>query len=63
MAQTDLVCSKCVGRQTVNNIVMTVQRHVLVTTVGYRLTGHWHIQGGQSLFPRVYIHRSVYGHV
>jgi hypothetical protein len=33
MAQTDLVCSKCVGRQTVNNIVITVNSRVMVTTV------------------------------
>jgi hypothetical protein len=33
MTQTDLVCSKCVGRQTVNNIVMKVNSKVMVTTV------------------------------
>jgi hypothetical protein len=33
MAQTDLVCSKCVGRQTVNNIMMKVNGKVMVTTV------------------------------
>jgi hypothetical protein len=33
MAQTDLVCSKCVGRQTVNNIVMKVNNKIMVTTV------------------------------
>jgi hypothetical protein len=33
MAQTDLVCSSCVGRRTVNNIVMKVNSKVMVTTV------------------------------
>jgi hypothetical protein len=33
MAQTDLVCSKCVGRRNVNNIVMKVNSRVMVTTV------------------------------
>jgi hypothetical protein len=32
MVQTDLVCSKCVGRRTVNNI-MKVNSKVMVTTV------------------------------
>jgi hypothetical protein len=31
MAQTDLVCSKCVGRRTVNNIMMKVNSKVIVT--------------------------------
>jgi hypothetical protein len=33
MAQTDLFFSKCVGRRTVNNIVMKVNGKVMVTTV------------------------------
>jgi hypothetical protein len=33
MAQTDLVCSECVGRRTVNNILMKVNSKVMVTTV------------------------------
>jgi hypothetical protein len=33
MAQTDLVCSKCVERRTVNNIMMKVNSKVMVTTV------------------------------
>jgi hypothetical protein len=33
MAQTDLVCSKCVGRRTVNNIMMKVNSKVMVRTV------------------------------
>jgi hypothetical protein len=33
MAQTDLVCSKCVGRRTVNNIMMKANSKVLVTAV------------------------------
>jgi hypothetical protein len=33
MAQTDLVCSKCVGRRTVNNIMMKENSKVMVTTV------------------------------
>jgi hypothetical protein len=33
MAQTDLVCSKCVGKRTVNNIMMKVNSKVMVTTV------------------------------
>jgi hypothetical protein len=33
MAQTDLVCSKCVRRQTVNNIMMKVNSNVMVTAV------------------------------
>jgi hypothetical protein len=33
MAQTDLVCSKCVGRRTVSNIMMKVNSKVMVTTV------------------------------
>jgi hypothetical protein len=33
MSQTDLVCSKCVGRRTVNNIMMKVNSKVMVTTV------------------------------
>jgi hypothetical protein len=33
MAQMDLVCSKCVGRQTVNNIMMKANSKVMVTTV------------------------------
>jgi hypothetical protein len=33
MAQTDLVCSKCVGRRTVNNIMIKVNSKVMVTTV------------------------------
>jgi hypothetical protein len=33
MALTDLVCSKCVGRRTVNNIMMKVNSKVIVTTV------------------------------
>jgi hypothetical protein len=33
MAQTDLVCSKCVGRRTVNNIMMKVNSKVMVKTV------------------------------
>jgi hypothetical protein len=33
MAQTGLVCSKCVGRRTVNNIMIKVNSKVMVTTV------------------------------
>jgi hypothetical protein len=33
MAQMDLVCSKCLGRRTVNNNVMKVNSKVMVTTV------------------------------
>jgi hypothetical protein len=33
MTQTDLVCSKCVGRRAVNNIMMKVNSKVMVTTV------------------------------
>jgi hypothetical protein len=33
MSQTDLVCAKCVGRRTVNNILMKVNSKVMVTTV------------------------------
>jgi hypothetical protein len=33
MAQTYLVCSKCVGRRIVNNIMMKVNSKVVVTTV------------------------------
>jgi hypothetical protein len=33
MPQKDLVCSKCVGRRTVNNIMMKVNSKVMVTTV------------------------------
>jgi hypothetical protein len=33
MAQTDLVCSKCVGRRTVNNIMLKVNSKVMVKTV------------------------------
>jgi hypothetical protein len=33
MSQTDLVCAKCVGRRTVNNIMMKVNSKVMVTTV------------------------------
>jgi hypothetical protein len=33
MAETDLVCSKCVGRRTVNNIMMKINSKVMVTTV------------------------------
>jgi hypothetical protein len=33
MAETDLVCSKCVGRRRVNNIMMKVNSKVMVTTV------------------------------
>jgi hypothetical protein len=33
MAKTGLVCSKCVGRRTVNNIMMKVNSKVMVTTV------------------------------
>jgi hypothetical protein len=33
MAQTDLVCSKCAGRRTVNNIVMKEKSKIMVTTV------------------------------
>jgi hypothetical protein len=33
MSQTDLVCSKCVGRQTVNNITMKVNSEAMVTSV------------------------------
>jgi hypothetical protein len=33
MPQTDLVCSKCVGRRTVNNIMMKINSKVMVTTV------------------------------
>jgi hypothetical protein len=57
MAQTDLVCSKCVGRRTVNN-TMKVNSKVMVTTVTPDRPLAY-IQGGQFLFPRVYIH--IYG--
>jgi hypothetical protein len=33
MAQTDLDCYKCVGRRTVNNIVIKAKSKVMVTTV------------------------------
>jgi hypothetical protein len=33
MAQTDLVCSKCVGRRTANNIMIKVNIKVMVTSV------------------------------
>jgi hypothetical protein len=32
---------------------MKVNSKVMVQL--YRLTGHWHIQGGQFLFPRLYL--------
>jgi hypothetical protein len=49
MAQTDLVSSKCVGRRTVNIMMKEKAKWQQL----YRLTSHWHIQGSQSLFPRV----------
>jgi hypothetical protein len=33
MTQTDLVCSKCVGRRTVNNIMMKVNSKFMVISV------------------------------